>query len=82
MILGMAIPRQERDIGALHEMLQRVTSAIWNRRADGHLWSIPVDHDRDFDMMFSDAFTELAARRAAMKDAGLALPDHWKQRAC
>ena len=44
-----------------------------------HLWSIPVDKERDFDSMFSDAFSELEWRRAAMSELLEAINGYMKR---
>lgn len=61
---------RQRDIAALRDMLGVVCRVVWGERVPGkHLWSIPVDEDRDFDVMFSDAFDELEQLRAARATA-------------
>ena len=61
----------------LRATIRALCEHIWggsSRLRDGpHLWTIPVDHERDFDCILSDATSELEDRREAMKTAGHAL---------
>ena len=53
------------DITLAREMLSRVCHALWNNgKATKHLWSIPADTERDFDLILVRALDELEARRA------------------
>ena len=62
----------------LHATISVLCHHIWGgsdrNRPGPHLWTIPVDRERDFDCILSDAVSELEDRRAAMKTAGIALP--------
>jgi hypothetical protein len=65
-----ASPLQEvkqRDIPLLRSTLAMLCHYAWhkNLRPGEHLWSIPVDKERDFDCILSDAIDELEARRFA-----------------
>lgn len=55
------------DLAKCRHMLSVVCDALWNggKSRGQHLWSIPVDKDRDFDCLFSAAFDELERLRAA-----------------
>ena len=68
-------PRR-RSKELLNKTLATLTNFIWTGRTrpGDHLWSIPTDLRRDFDVILSDCFIELEARRAAMREAGLTLP--------
>ena len=54
----------------LHKTLSMLCNFVWTgqTRQGDHMWSIPADRERDFDMIISDAIAELVARRKAMAD--------------
>lgn len=58
---------KQRDIALLRKTLSMLCHFVWHRqtRPGEHMWSIPVDRERDFDCILSDAIDELEARRAA-----------------
>jgi hypothetical protein len=60
---------RERSIDQLRAVLSMLCHFVWHRelRPGEHLWSIPVDQERDFDCILSDAIDELERRRAASK---------------
>ena len=65
---------KQRSEELLRATLLMLCHFIWYRqtRPGEHLWSIPVDRERDFDCILSDAITELVELRkrfAAMHDA-------------
>jgi hypothetical protein len=57
---------RERPIEQLRATLSMLCHFIWHRhtRPGEHMWSIPVDKERDFDCILSDAISELEHRRA------------------
>jgi len=62
-------PPRQRPIQLLRDTLSTLCHFVWHRetRPGEHLWSIPVDKDRDFDCILSDAIDELEALRAALR---------------
>jgi hypothetical protein len=58
----------QRSIALLRSTLSTLCHYIWHKelRPGEHLWSIPVDKERDFDCILSDAIDELAAVREAL----------------
>ena len=72
--------KQKRNIEEFHSIISTLCHHIWNnsmRRVKGnHLWSIPADPERDFDFILKDFADELKARRHAMKEANLFLPEY------
>ena len=60
---------RERSIAQLRQTLQVLCNFIWNGKlATGeHLWSLPADPERDFDIILSDAIDELEQRRTAFR---------------
>ena len=71
----METPRYRRSDETLRETLKMICDFVWSGRtkATGHFWSIPVDYERDFDCILSDAIEELESRREAMKKAGISI---------
>lgn len=67
-------PIRERDIALLRKTLSMLCHFVWHKttRPGEHMWSIPVDRERDFDCILSDAIDELERRRLA--DLPLPLP--------
>lgn len=57
-------PRSERQ---LWDSLKLVCETMWNGKPPrgAHVWTIPVDPDRDFDCILADAIQELIERRRA-----------------
>jgi hypothetical protein len=49
----------------LENVLAMLAHFVWHRktRASDHMWSIPVDYERDFDCILSDAINELVEWR-------------------
>ena len=73
--------RRIRSNTDLHQTLTMICNTIWRGGkppAGVHVWSIPVDYERDFDCILGDGLAELEARRYAMDKAGLVLGDEWK----
>ena len=70
----MSNPREwkERPIEQLHRTLSMLCNYVWTKqlRAGEHLWTIPVDAERDFDCILHDAIAELKWRRDTMAAAG------------
>ena len=60
---------QMRSRELLFETLSMLCGFVWNGRlrAGEHMWTIPVNHERDFDSILCDAFNELEDRRRVMK---------------
>lgn len=81
-VLRQEGPQQERPIKQLRDVLSMLCNYIWtnNLRHGEHLWSIPVDHQRDFDCILSDAINELeqlralSASRTEPQDAAIVCP--------
>lgn len=69
-----------RDLTKLRHMLGVLCRTVWDQRVPSgeHLWSIPVDKERDFDCMFSDAFDELEHLRAARASVGDTPPSDYE----
>ncbi len=67
---------KQRDIELLNRTLSMLCNYIWTKdlRPGEHLWSIPVDQERDFDCILRDAIKELAARRAITPRAAREMP--------
>ena len=51
----------------LRDTISMLCNFVWSgrTRCGEHMWSIPVDKERDFDVILSDAISELIARRKA-----------------
>lgn len=62
-----------RPIVLLQSTLSMLCNYVWSKqlRPGEHMWTIPVDEERDFDCIFADAISELAELRAN-RDAALA----------
>ena len=62
-------PYQKRPMKQLRATLSMLCNFIWTRelRPGEHIWTIPVDLERDFDMILSDAIDELEELREAAK---------------
>ncbi len=63
---------KQRTEDELVDALQTLLNAVWGRRHNGHVWSIPVDELRDVDCILMDGINELAKLReevAALKAA-------------
>lgn len=60
-------PRRFRTEEQLRNVLSMLCHFVWYRksRPGDHFWSIPVDRERDFDCILSDALDELVEWRAA-----------------
>jgi hypothetical protein len=58
-------PRSEEELRATLSMLCHF---VWHgqTRPGEHMWSIPLDKERDFDCILSDGIGELVATRAAL----------------
>lgn len=56
-------PVESRDEQLLRATISKLCEFVWSGRATGHMWSIPVDQDRDFDCILTDAVDELVAIR-------------------
>jgi hypothetical protein len=58
-------PPRRRDEALLRKTVSTLCHFIWHRRTrpGDHLWSIPVDKERDFDCILSDAIDELVELR-------------------
>ncbi len=58
---------RQRTEKELRETLSMICHFVWYKRlrVGDHLWSIPVDEERDFDCILSDAITELVELRKA-----------------
>jgi hypothetical protein len=56
---------RHRSEKLLRDTVSMLCNFIWTRatRPGEHLWSIPVDKDRDFDCILSDAIDELVELR-------------------
>ena len=69
--------RYRRSRETLDKTLSMLCNFVWSgrTRVDDHMWSIPVDAERDFDCILSDAIHELEARREVMRGAGMTLAD-------
>jgi hypothetical protein len=59
---------RQRDIGQLRSVLKTLCNFVWNGRLEAgeHLWSIPANPERDFDIILSDAIDELEEQRQAL----------------
>ena len=58
---------RQRPIKQLRDTLSMLCDVLWNggkTKPGQHLWTIPVDHERDFDCILSDAIDELERLRA------------------
>ena len=65
----MEVKARQRTEEQLRKTMQLLCDTIWNGGTPpkgAHLWSIPVDRDRDFDCILSDAISELVERRNIM----------------
>ena len=73
-------PAQERSIEQLRATLSMLTHFVWSKqlRPGEHMWSIPVDRERDFDCILSDAIDELKAWRdaASLLDGECSTQEH------
>ena len=69
-------PERARDITLLRNTLSMLCNFIWTKRLrpGEHLWSIPADKVRDFDMILSDAIDELEWRRSLAVGGGAVTP--------
>src|SRR5438105_13923311 len=58
--------RRERTEQQLRGVISTLAHFIWNKqtRPGDHIWSIPVDEERDWDCILSDAIDELIELRA------------------
>lgn len=67
-------PYKQRTEAELRRTLSMLCNFIWTRhmRPGEHMWSIPVDRDRDFDCILTDAIDELLELRkvAALRAGG------------
>lgn len=59
--------RMFRTEEQLRNVVSMLCHFVWHRqvRPGDHLWSIPVDYERDFDCILSDAISELVEWRQA-----------------
>ena len=66
----MDATREMRTEGQLRETLNKLCGFVWNgkRGLGEHLWTIPVDPDRDFDCILTDAIDELLMLRIENAD--------------
>lgn len=73
------VSRRERDIKQLRDIVSMLANFIWTKqlRPGEHLWSIPADRERDFDLILSDAIDELEQRRKEAS-AGSDAPPRWQ----
>jgi hypothetical protein len=58
---------KQRTEKELRDVVSTLCDVLWNGgklRPGQHLWSIPADPERDFDIILSDAITELVELRA------------------
>lgn len=64
-------PYRHRTIEELQKALRVVCDTIWygGKPTGDHLWSIPVDQERDFDCILSDGIAELAELRKRLASA-------------
>ena len=64
--------RRQRDEKLLRATLSMLCNYVWTKqlRPGEHMWSIPVDAERDFDCILSDAISELVELRAALAVSG------------
>ena len=62
-------PRIQRSEELLHEVLRMLCHFVWNGKPKegDHVWSIPADNDRDFDLILADAISELVELRGNQK---------------
>jgi hypothetical protein len=56
---------KQRDIALLRKTLSMLCNYVWTKqlREGEHMWTIPVDNERDFDCILSDAISELEELR-------------------
>ncbi len=62
-------PYRTRTIEQLRGALQTACDVIWNRgthKVNQHVWTIPVDQERDFDCILGDGIAELATLRQSL----------------
>jgi hypothetical protein len=59
---------KSRTEDELVDALQTILNALWGRRHNGHVWSIPVDELRDADCILMDGINELVKLREAKHD--------------
>lgn len=73
-------------IETLRHMLSVLCKTVWDREkpTGEHLWSIPANPERDFDLLFAAAFDELETLRAAVVSParGAQPPKEWGPRGC
>jgi len=74
-------PVRIRSLEQLRATVSMLANYIWTKqtRPGEHMWSIPVDQERDWDCILSDAIDELEALRAAADT--LAAPPQEAERA-
>lgn len=67
---------RQRSIELLRDTLSMLCNFIWTRqmRPGEHMWSIPVDRERDFYCIFSDAIDELEWRRTLASAHAISTP--------
>ena len=75
------LPRLHRSEKLLRDTLSMLCHFVWHRRTrpGDHMWSIPVDRERDFDCILSDAIDELVELRASSRPASVSPPKVWTQ---
>ncbi len=63
------VPRRFRTEKQLRDTVSMLAHCMWygKPRPGDHVWSIPVDQERDFDCILSDAIDELVELRAVAK---------------
>lgn len=62
-----------RTMESLRDALQRFCDAAWNRGQSPHIFTIPVDDDRDADCILSDGISELEHLRGLVRAQRAAL---------
>lgn len=70
--------KRPRTVQELRGALSMVGQIIWNGgkpRSGEHVWSIPVDQERDFDCILGDGISELIELRARAERAESALAE-------
>lgn len=62
-------PYKERTEDELRTVVSTLCHFVWHKhlRPGEHLWTIPVDKERDFDSILSDGIDELVALRAEVE---------------
>jgi hypothetical protein len=74
---------RERSEADLQGTLSMLAHLIWHKRSrpGDHVWSIPVDFERDWDCILGDAVAELIERRRqSALLAAIPRPEVWPQR--